>query len=183
MLIFFQVKSSLGDLMANKLLHAALAYAERGWYILPCKADKTPYTKHGVKDATIDRQIITGWWNLWPNANVAIDVGRSGFMVYDLDPGSSLKELNEALDGELPKTKLESHTPRGGQHLFYVLLENDVVPPSASKIAKHIDVRSDNSYVLLPPSSTRDGTYEWATDGEAAIRTDAMVRTAYTGQG
>ena len=168
--------------MTNILLKAALACAERGWYVLPCKADKTPYTKHGVKDATTDLAKIKTMWKAHPDANVAIDVGRSGMMVYDLDPGSSIKELNEALNGELPKTALESQTPRGGKHLFYTLKGDDVVPSSASKISPHIDVRSDNGYVLLPPSYTEDGAYTWVSEGEASDRTDEMVRTAYTGR-
>ena len=38
----------------NGLLAAALDYAGRGWYVFPCHLDKTPATKHGVRDATID---------------------------------------------------------------------------------------------------------------------------------
>ena len=167
----------------NKMLDTALAYAERGWYVLPIKPnEKIPLTKHGVKDATTDPEIIAEWWKTWPSANIAIDVGRSGMMVYDLDPGSSIKELNEALDGQLPKTELESKTPREGQHLFYALNESDCIPSSASKISKAVDVRSIDGYVLLPPSSTADGKYQWVKQGEATYRTDEMVRTAYTGK-
>ena len=167
----------------DKMLEAALAYAARGWYVLPIKpGEKVPLTKHGVKDATTDPDIIRIWYKQWPNANIAIDVGRSRMMVYDMDPGSSIKELNEALDGTLPKTALKSKTPRGGDHFFYQLQEKDVVPSSASKIAPHIDVRSDNGYVLLPPSFTEDGAYTWVSEGEAPDRTDEMVRTSYTGR-
>ena len=165
----------------TKMLDAALAYAERGWHVLPIKPnEKIPLTKHGVKDATLDPKIIKGWLKKWPDANIAIDVGRSRMLVYDLDPGSSIKELNEALDGNLPKTELESRTPRRGQHLFFNLEETDVVPPSAGKIAKNVDVRSFNSYVLLPPSHTSDGEYTWTSEGTPTPRTNEMVRTAYT---
>ena len=164
---------------ASCVLDAALAYAERGWYVLPIKSgEKVPLTKHGVKDATLDPKIIRGWLKKWPDMNVAIDVGRSGLMVYDMDPGSDIKELNEALNGELPKTELESKTPRDGQHLFYKLDKDDRIPSSASKIAEHVDVRSSDGYVLLPPSKTDAGIYTWTSDGKPAYRTDEMVRKA-----
>ena len=165
----------------NEMLKAALAYAERGWYVLPIKPnEKVPLTKHGVKDATTDPKIIKGWLKKWPTCNIAIDVGRSGMLVYDMDPGSSIKELNEVLDGNLPKTGLESSTPRDGTHLFYALDKTDIVPSSAGKISPHVDVRSENGYVLLPPSKTKAGNYIWVSEGKAAHRTDEMVQTAYT---
>ena len=167
----------------NKLLEAALAYAERGWPVLPIKPnEKVPLTKHGIKDATTDPDIILGWYKKWPDANIALNVGAANLMVYDLDPGSSIKELNEALDGNLPKTELESKTPRDGSHLFYTLDDGDFVPSSASRVAPHIDVRSSSGYVLLPPSATDDGEYTWIKRGKAAYRTDEMLRTAYTGK-
>ena len=161
----------------NKLLDAALDYASRGWYVLPCKADKTPYTRHGVNDASIDTKTIEQWWKQWPKANVAIDVGRSGMMVLDLDPGSDKQELEIALDG-LPNTQLMAKTPRGGQHLFYSIDTTEIVAPSASKIASYVDIRSFHSYVLLAPSKTMDGEYAWIGEGQATYRTDEMVRLA-----
>lgn len=176
----------------NELLTAALGYAERGWYVLPIdpnrisdsgKKGKLPYKgTRGVKDATTNPKIIKKLWKQHPEAQVAIDVGRSGFLIYDLDPGSSIKKLNETLNGNLPKTELESKTPRDGQHLFYKIDNTDIIPSSASKVAPHVDIRSDNGYVLLPPSTTEAGAYIWVKQGEAAYRTDAMVRTSYTGR-
>jgi len=162
-----------GDDVSNKLLDAAIGYANRGWPVFPCRADKTPLTLNGVQDATTDTRKIVSWWERWPNANVAMDVGGAGMMVLDLDPGHDLNEL-EAKIGMLPDTPLWQRTPRGGEHLFYTLAEGEVVPPSVSKLARKIDVRSFNSYVLLAPSRTADGEYEWQCD---PIRTQATHRT------
>ena len=156
------------------MITAALAYAEeRGWPIFPAKIDKTPWTRQGVLDATTDARQIEGWWKRWPDANVALDVGGAGMVVLDLDPGHDLRELEDAV-GSLPDTLLRARTPRGGTHLYYALAEGEVVAASASKLAPHVDVRSFHSYVLLPPSRTKDGTYTWESQGKPAHRTDEM---------
>ena len=160
------------------LKEAALYYAtEKGWPIFPCRADKTPYTSHGVHDATTNPKQIEEWWNAWPMAGIGLNVGEAGMMVVDGDPGHDMDELHKNLGPEgLPDTPLYSRTPRGGWHRFYGLGEGEIVSPSASKLAKHVDVRSFNSYVLLPPSRTGDGEYEWEEEGKPHYRTDEMVR-------
>lgn len=163
--------------MAN-LKEAALAYArEKGWAVFPVKFDKTPYTINGVMDATTDPDQIETWWEQWPRANIAFDVGRAGMMVLDLDPGHNWTELEENV-GEVPDTALWATTPRGGEHHFFRIDAGERVAPSASKIAEHVDVRSFNSYVLLAPSRTEDGTYEWQEEGKPSFRTDEMLRVA-----
>ena len=161
----------------NDLLTAALRYAEQGWPIFPARADKTPYPRNGVLDATTDPRQIEEWWRTWPDANIALDVGGAGMMVLDYDPGFNLEELEKNV-GKIPASNLCSHTPRNGQHLFFALAEGEFVSPSSSKIAPHVDVRSFHSYVLLPPSQTKNGRYVWETTGKPAHRTDEMVRVA-----
>ena len=163
------------------MIEHALAYAERGWPIFPCRANKSPYTKNGVNDATTDPATIEAWWEQWPNANIALNVGAAGMMAIDYDPGSSREELENNV-GPVPDTPLVSNTPRGGNHDFYDLDDGEVVAPSASKIAPHVDVRSLSSYVLLPPSKTADGDYTWASEGKPAFRTDELLRAANSGR-
>ncbi len=153
----------------------ALAYAENGWPIFPCRSDKTPYTSHGVLDATTDLKQIEAWWAQWPKANIALDVGGAEMMVFDLDPGHSMKELDENV-GPIPETGLTSKTPRGGEHLYFSIGDGETVKMSASQIAPNVDVRSFNSYVLLPPSQTADGGYEWTGRDSPAFRSDEMLR-------
>ena len=154
----------------------ALTYAEKGWPIFPCKpGEKVPLTRNGVLDATTDIGTITRWWTETPDANIGLDVGGAGMMALDYDPGSSKEEL-EANVGPIPDTLLRSKTPRGGDHTFFALARGELVAQSSSKLAPHIDVRSFHSYVLLPPSKTKDGSYTWASTGKPAYRTDEMVR-------
>ena len=138
-------------------IDAALAYAKLGWPVFPCRADKRPYTINGVHDATTNAEKISAWWEQYPNANIGMDVGAAGMMALDFDPGSDIAGILPTL----PDTTLRQTTPRGGLHLFYTLAPGQRVSASASKFAPHVDVRSSSSYVLLPPSRTKDGSYAW----------------------
>lgn len=165
--------------MANELLTAALEYAARGWPVFPCNFAKQPMIEEGVLRASTNPEQIRKWWTEFPRANIGMDVGSAGFMVLDLDPGADRADLERSVGG-LPATLLRQRTPRGGEHLFYALGDGEVVPPSASKLSPHVDVRSFHSYVLLAPSRTRDGAYAWESDGKAAYRTDELIRVCAT---
>ena len=163
------------------LLNSALAYAKAGWPVFPCHYDKSPISARGVLDATTDPEKIKTWWKISPAANIGFAAGEAGFAVIDIDPGANVSDLDKL---NLPATGLVAKTPRGGEHWFYRLQPNEIVSPSASRIADHIDVRSFNSYVLLAPSATEDGNYEWPrtvadwSDIKVPIRSDEFVKAA-----
>lgn len=152
----------------TEVLEAALAYARRGWPVFPCRVDKTPHTEHGVLDATTDPARLREWWERWPGANVALDAGSAGLLVLDYDPGARDEEVLASLGLREPlRTGLVSRTPRGGRHEFYLLPPGSgPIACSASLVAPSVDVRSFHGYVLLPPSRTAHGTYEWVLEGE-----------------
>ena len=160
---------------------AALAYATKGWPVFPCRSDKTPYTANGVNDATTDPIIIEAWYDQWPMANIGLNVGEANMAVLDFDPGSSMEELEKNV-GPIPISGLVAKTPRGGAHIYLGLAADEVVAPSQSKLAPHVDVRSFHSYVLLPPSKTADGEYTWESEGKPAYRTDELLRMCNTGR-
>jgi hypothetical protein len=168
----------------TSLHEAALAYAADGWPIFPVQeGDKKPLIAEWQNKATTNPAQIDQWWTEHPDANIGFVPGLVGMMVLDLDPGHSMKELEKNV-GPVPQTDLRSETPRGGEHLFFELAQNEVVAPSASKLAPHVDVRSHNSYVLLAPSVTSSGSYRWTggnlADGKPAYRTDELVRFSNT---
>jgi len=165
----------------TSLKDAALEYAKRGWPVFPVKIDKTPCTSNGVMDATTDPVLIEEMWTRWPNANIALNVGETDMMVLDLDPGHSMEELEKNV-GPIPKTKLVAITPRGGKHIFLRISKDEKVVASASKLAPHVDVRSFNSYVLLAPSKTKDGSYSWESEGKPAFRTEELLRLSNSGR-
>jgi hypothetical protein len=153
---------------------------EKSWNVFPVRPNKKPYTPRGYLDATRNPKQIEEWWDTWPDANIGFSPGDAELLVFDIDPGATIDTLNKALDGYLPDTELAARTPRGGHHLYFKLNGGETVRPSASQVAKHIDVRSSGSYVLLPPSKTDAGEYKWVGEqgpkARPARRTDAMMQ-------
>lgn len=172
----------------NERLEAALAYARRGWAVLPLwtvdaqrRAGKAkcacgnpecpspgkhpigPLVPKGLKQATTDEATIRRWWKAYPEANVGIATGkRSGIWAVDVDTIHEGDLSLEALlqeHGDLPKTP-HSLTGGGGDH--YVL----VCPPDQEigncKLAQGIDIKGENGYIVAPPSHHASGfEYAW----------------------
>jgi hypothetical protein len=137
----------------------ALALAGRGWHVFPC-AGKIPRTRNGCKDATADPAVITGWWDMWPGADIGVATG-GGLVVLDVDgePGAdALHQLERAHD-PLPATVC-AITGGGGAHYYFA--STAPVRNSAGKLGAGLDVRGDGGYVVAPPSSHLSGRrYEW----------------------
>ena len=134
----------------SAVLEAALRYASDGRPVFPCNG-KRPYVARGLHDATTDPATIEGWWDRWPDANVAIRTGSlSGVLVVDVDDHDALHALARE-HGELPRTA-SVVTPRGGQH-YWFRHPGGEIPSSAGKIATGIDIRADGGYVIAPGSS------------------------------
>lgn len=172
----------------SPLLKAALAYAARGWPVFPCaklgKPPAIPRDKGGraFEDATTDPDRIRAMWEAYPDANIGFCPGSAGLLVVDEDPTADHGELHRATGG-LPDTKLLVRTPRDGTHRYFALAEGETVPPSASRIAPGVDIRSSGSYVLLPPSYVVDrkkgidGGYAWVNwpEPKPAYRSEGLL--------
>lgn len=151
------------------LLDAALSYAKLGWYIFPiAPGKKTPLTKHGVKDATVNADQICRWWEQYPTANIAVACGEiSGIHVVDIDvdPQKNIDGMKSLAglqaSGKITPETVTQFTPRGGAHLFF---QTDDPPANKNSFLPGIDIRSTGYYVLLPPSARSDGReYRWKT--------------------
>lgn len=146
------------------MLDAALAYAQRGWAVFPCKIDKSPLTIHGYKDASVDSKTIARWWTLHTDASIGIATGAvSNLVVLDVDPdhgGEKSFTMLESEHGNLPHT-IECLTGGGGRHIYFNH-PGQTIPNSAGKLGTGLDIRGDGGYVIAPPSSHPGGrTYEW----------------------
>jgi putative DNA primase/helicase len=152
-------------------------YARRGFRLLPLhrplsssdgklrcscgKAECTSPGKHpvgslvprGLKQASADPGTIEQWFS-GRERNIGIATGTtSGIVVLDIDPRHEGDETLAALEkrhGPLPPT-WRFLTGGGGEHIIF-RHPGGMVPNSAGRIAKGIDVRGDGGYIVAPPS-------------------------------
>ncbi len=163
--------------MTDATLRQALAFATRGWPVLPCQpGQKTPATRHGVRDATTDPEQITTWFGGHPDWNLAIATGAPGPDVLDVDEHgeagngyAAFSQLKAA--GLLDGARAYVRTPSGGLHAYFTGTDQR----NGHLLGHHLDFRSRGGYVLAPPSQVdgkpyqviqtaeADGALDWAT--------------------
>jgi hypothetical protein len=166
--------------MTSPTLGQALAVAARGWPVLPCQpGQKTPATRHGVRDATTDPGQITAWFGRQPDWNLAIATGAPGPDVLDVDQHgeagngyAAFRQLRAA--GLLDGASAYVRTPSGGLHAYFTGTgqRNSHLP------GHHLDFRSRGGYVLTPPSRIDGKPYQLVKilPGRGALDWDAVTR-------
>lgn len=147
----------------NPTLSSARDFAQMGWRVFPLKPrDKIPTVKWADVATTEDNMII-GWWEFEPNANVGIMCGeKSGITVLDVDKSHGGYESLADLclkHGKLPNTPIVK-TGTGGEHIFFKYAKG--TRNSAGKLGKGLDLRSEGGYVVGASSIHPNGNqYEW----------------------
>jgi hypothetical protein len=165
--------------MTNATLRQALAYAERGWPVFPCQANrKIPATTHGYQDATIDEQQITDWFTRRLSYNLAIATGRPGPDVLDVDhhgrAGTGYPAFGRlAQAGLLDGATACVQTPSGGIHVYFAGSDqrNGHLP------VQHLDFRSTGGYVLAPPSRIGGRPYKIVKELDGHVGMDWSAAT------
>jgi hypothetical protein len=164
--------------MTGSPLRQALAFARGGWPVLPCQpGQKTPATRHGVRDATTDPARITQWFTRHADWNLALATGAPGPDVLDIDERGDAGNGYAAF-GQLREAGLTDgaaayiRTPGGGLHVYFrgSNQRNGCLP------AHHLDFRSYGGYVLTPPSQIDGRPYELvrALRGRGGLDWDAV---------
>lgn len=144
-----------------KMVDWALKYEELGFSVIPMRekrplisfADKPPLTKSEIKK----------YWREYPNANIA--VRTTNFFVVDIDRHDGGEDGFKSIalyehPGHFKNTMFQN-TPNGGEQLFYLKKDNK---PANQNIGwlPGVDIKAHpNNYVMVPPSSTKNGTYQW----------------------
>jgi hypothetical protein len=166
--------------MTGPTLRQALAFAARGWPVLPCQpGQKTPATRHGVRDATTDAGQIAAWFGQHPDWNLAIATGAPGPDVLDVDQHGpagngypAFRQLRAA--GLLDGASAYVRTPSGGLHAYFTGTgqRNGHLPGC------HLDFRSSGGYILAPPSQIGGKPYQLvkALPGRGALDWPAVTR-------
>ena len=159
--------------LKDRLLNAAIRYAEFGYPVFPCRSGtKKPLTEHGFKDATTDIAQIEAWWEGHPNANIGIPT--EGLLALDIDG-----KANRWLAGEDEKwADLAggplSLTPRGGRHYIFRQPDGKAWRNTSSSIAPRVDTRANGGYIVAPPSVRYGKAYVWAETLELDVLPDQL---------
>jgi Bifunctional DNA primase/polymerase, N-terminal len=166
--------------MTGAALRQALAFATRGWPVLPClPGQKIPTTPHGYCDASTDPEQLRDWFGRHPDWNLAIATGAPGPDVLDVDNHGSagngypaFRQLKDA--GLLDGAAVYVRTPSGGLHAYFTgsRQRNGHLP------AHHLDFRSRGGYVLTPPSQIDGQPYQLISQpgGQASLDWAAVTR-------
>jgi len=105
------------------------------------------WTEYQTRKASISE--IKTWLSKFPTMDIAIVTGKvSGIIVIDVEKGGDISEL--------PPTVI-AKTGGGGWHYYYKYPKEKI--GNKVRIKELTDVRSDNGYVIAPPSSHKSGNY------------------------
>lgn len=134
---------------------AAEQYAAAGWHTFPVQGKRplVPWREASTTDTASHAM----WWDVeHPDAGIAIDCGKSGLVVIDVDDNDSFDQFVKTLfaDGELEPEELDTlyqYTPSGGMHLIFSAPASNV-KNSVSKLAPGVDVRAGGGYIVAHPS-------------------------------
>ena len=145
----------------NVILDAARQYLAMGLHPIPCMPrSKRPLVKwEPYQTEAPHPDEIEQWWTDWPDANVALVLGRGTFAV-DLDGGLDAERLLFDRGILLPGAP-RSKTAHGA-HVFLAGSVPDRVGLLTTRGTKpQVDIRGVG-YVVAPPSVHPDGpVYEW----------------------
>lgn len=160
-------------ILTEQLRKFADYYARHGWSVLPlhwpegegCSCHnpecdsigKHPRTQNGAYDASTDPDQIQAWWQRWPEANLGLNVGRSGLVVIDIDPqnGGRVRDLPLSAAERITTTV---RTGGGGWHLYYEAPLGLDISNSNKRCPPGIDIRaSEGAYMVAPPSLHKSG--------------------------
>ncbi|MFC0527826.1 bifunctional DNA primase/polymerase [Phytohabitans kaempferiae] len=155
-------------------LGAALAYAAAGWYVLPVDpATKHPGSRVGhdwPAKSTRDPGLIHSWYTTRPGDALALHVGRSGAVVFDVDSVARMPYAltRAALDTSPPMQSTRVGDPLRGHYVFAAAVGS--VGNSTGDLGPGWgDVRGLNGIVVVAPTphskAAEGGQYRWLRTG------------------
>ena len=156
---------------SRTMLQAALAYAEMGLSVLPCNRDKTPATKQWktFMEMRASYHVINGWSYAGRLQSVGIILGTisRGLVVIDLDGEEAITVFRKEFPA-LFGTYTVTSGSRKGAHLY---LYTEEIPPTTRTVGQpygNIELRSNGSYVIAPPSMHPSG-YRYTVSNDQPI--------------
>ena len=142
--------------------HYALQYQKLGFAVIPINPkNKRPMIEFADKPKMTAEE-IADFWDQHPNANIALKT--TNFFVIDIDKHgkeNGFESLKRWKYLNLIEPTLQAKTASGGKHLFYFKRE-DIPITQMIGFLPGVDIKAhENNYVLVAPSATSKGQYEW----------------------
>lgn len=158
----------------NTMKDYALKYQSLGFAVIPINPkNKRPLIDFADTPAMTVSQIEEAWTK-WPHANIALRTIK--FFVIDIDKhgkSNGFDSLKKWEHLDLLEPTLVAKTASGGKHLFYFKREDTPISQMIGFLPG-VDVKAHpNNYVLVAPSATEKGQYEW--DLEKSKKNMTMV--------
>lgn len=123
---------------------------------------KHPVTNHGFKDATTDIKKIDEWWPECDpcSYNIAAATGGElGLVVIDVDGEEGFASLPKEQVVSLQDANVIHAKTGRGDHFYF---SSKTKINSKVGFLKHVDIRADGGYIIVPPSRHISGKcYEW----------------------
>jgi hypothetical protein len=158
----------------NEILESALAYARRGWRVIPNKCrGKAPWLTDWPNAASCDEATIRRWWARCPGSNVGILCGRdSGIIAVDLDGAAGIEAFGKIVEanGGDEGAPLRAITGSGnGRHLVYRYTPRCDALNNRTKVSgSPIDIRTNGGNLVVAPSlHSSGGRYRWLSPEDA----------------
>lgn len=164
------------------VLTAALTYARAGWFVLPIdRASKHAGSVVGKKwqdQSSRDPQEIAAWFS-GTNYGLALHVGRSGAVAFDVDqPAAAPEVLVEAVKAlQPPHQSTRTAAPGRGHYLFAA--EAGSIGNSLGDLPDGWgEIRGFNGIVVVEPTphekAAEGGQYTWGRRGELPALPEAL---------
>lgn len=169
-------------LQEDKVLYAALYYANEGIYVIPIRANakSLPETKTGLSYYSASRkpETMRNWFGpggKFRGYNIGLACGKEdGIIAVDLDVKDDIsgeaefRSIAYENGGDIGNPPIQS-TPSGGKHFIYSWVNN--ARSSTSKIARNVDTRGGyadkiGGHIVVWPSTVDEGQYQWESSGE-----------------
>ena len=136
----------------SKLLNSALAYAGRGFSVIPVRGKKPIVKWEQYQKQRADTSQIRRWWKQHPDAGIGIVTGAiSQLYVVDADGPAGIKWI-----AENTTLKPTVKSPRKGYH-YYTSGGNGL--RNATGFLPELDFRGEGGYIVAPPTRTDKGAY------------------------
>lgn len=167
------------DVTGLSLRDAALAYVEAGWFVLPVEpGEKSPGSVVGSgwqHQSSRDPAQIREWWDEDPGYGIALHLGPSGAVAFDLD-NAALDQLPREIADGLRQGVCQLSRRDNPDRGHYVFVDDQGYGNGAGAFRPFGDVRGKNGVIVVAPTPhvKEDGEYRWMRTGDLPVLPEAL---------